>query len=238
MHSDATTAETRRSARASVLSVTRPATVSDLFWCFMLMSVVGLVVETLASYPVDGVWKDRAGLLWGPFSPIYGLGAVLFTVLLQPIAHRSAPLVFAVAAAAGAGFEYLVGSFWQKFFGIVAWSYVDEPFNLGGHTCLRMAVVWGLLGLAWIRLGWPLFLRLSDAVPRNRVRTAVTAAAAVFLVADVLMTFVAIDCWYGRQAGLPVETPVQRFCAEHFDDAFMAGRFQTMGMYVDQASLR
>ena len=101
-----------------------------------------------------------------------------------------------------------------------------------------MAVVWGLLGLAWIRIGWPLFLRLSDAVPRNRMRTAVTAAAAAFFVVDVLMTFVTIDCWYERQAGLPVETPVQRFCVEHFDDAFMSSRFQTMGVFVDQASLR
>ena len=41
-----------------------------LFWIFVICSVVGLVVETIVSYPIDGIWKDRAGLVWGPFSPI------------------------------------------------------------------------------------------------------------------------------------------------------------------------
>ena len=42
----------------------RPCTASS--GIFVLASVIGLVIETLVSYPIDGVWKDRAGLVWGP----------------------------------------------------------------------------------------------------------------------------------------------------------------------------
>ena len=53
-----------------------------LFWIFVICSVIGLVVETIVSYPIDGIWKDRAGLVWGPFSPIYGVGGMLMVQTL------------------------------------------------------------------------------------------------------------------------------------------------------------
>lgn len=215
-------------------------TVFNLFWVFIVVSVVGLYGETVVSYFVDGEWKSRAGLLWGPFSPIYGLGALLMTLLLNGIARHGGAVTFVAAAILGGAFEFAVGMFWQQAFGIVSWSYINEPFNLNGHTSLRAALMWGALGLVWIKLLYPWFAEGLDRL-RGRLPKAtrvVTAVMAVFLAVNVLMTFVTINCWFERQVGWPVETAVQQFCAEHFDDEFMAGHFGTMGMYVDQAVLR
>ena len=46
-----------------------------LFWLFVAGSVFGLVVETAFHAIVYGGYESRAGLVWGPFSPIYGVGA-------------------------------------------------------------------------------------------------------------------------------------------------------------------
>ena len=45
----------------------------------MVASVLGLIMEEVVHFlfVVPGQWQDRAGLLFGPFSPIYGCGAVL-----------------------------------------------------------------------------------------------------------------------------------------------------------------
>lgn len=205
-----------------------------LVWIFALCSVVGLVVETLVSYPVDGVWKDRAGLLWGPFSPIYGVGGVLMTVALNRLADARPVTLFAAAALVGATFECAAGWFWKHAFGIVAWSYADQPFNVGGYTCLGMALVWGAAGLAWMRLGLPRVVRLFDRIPVP-ARRPLASLLFAFLVVDAIMTVVAFGCWFDRQAGLPAEGPVSAYFAERYDDAFMAERFQTMSIYPDLA---
>ena len=47
----------------------------NLFWVFMVCSVLGLVIETVYHMVVvdPGVYQDRAGVLFGPFSPITAL---------------------------------------------------------------------------------------------------------------------------------------------------------------------
>lgn len=201
-----------------------------LFWIFVLASMVGLLVETISSYPVDGIWKDRAGLVWGPFSPIYGVAGVLATITLGRLRAAKPFLLFAASAVAGGLFEFVAGWFWESAFGIVAWSYADQPFNIGGYTCLGISLVWGLAGLVWVKALLRLACRLIDLIPL-RLRRATTTVLALFVAIDVAFTLTAFNCWFERKAGEGADTPVQAFFAEHFDDSFMESRFQTMSIY-------
>ena len=76
-----------------------------LVWIFAVCSVLGLIGETVVSYFVDGRWENRAGFLWGPFSPIYGVGGVLMTLALARLSDARGGVLFGVAAVVGAAFE-------------------------------------------------------------------------------------------------------------------------------------
>ena len=52
----------------------------NLFWIFVVTSVVGLVVETLVSYPADHMWKDRAGLVFGTLKYFLGSSGAISCV--------------------------------------------------------------------------------------------------------------------------------------------------------------
>ena len=68
-------------ARDSIFTRDVELSFFNLFWIYTIASVVGLVLETVVSAPIDGERRNRYGLVWGPFSPIYGGGAALMTPL-------------------------------------------------------------------------------------------------------------------------------------------------------------
>lgn len=229
--------DARASAREATASEAIKLDLYHLVWIFTVCCVVGLIGETVVSYFIDGRWEDRAGFLWGPFSPIYGVGGVLMTVTLSRLSEARGGVLFGVAALVGAGFEWFAGWFWENAFGIVAWDYSSQPFNLGGHTCLGMALVWGAAGVAWMKLVLPVLQRAADVVPVSWRGVFAWGLLAFFLV-DTAMTFLAFDCWMNRLAGVEPAGPVQLFFADHYGNAVMEGRFQTMSMYPVLANFR
>ena len=207
-----------------------PLSFFNLFWIFVVCSIAGLSIETVVSFFRDGQWESRAGFVFGPLSPIYGVGCVLITAALNRLYARRAIVQFLVAGIAGASFEYFAGWFFEAAFGIVAWSYEGQPFNFHGHTSLLMAGVWGAIGVLWMRFALPTIMSLIDRIPL-RARTPLTMAATIVVLADAVLTVVCLDCWYLRKLGNPAETPWQQFCAQYFDDEFMQSRFETMSMW-------
>lgn len=210
-------------------------TLYNLFWIFVIASVLGLVVETVVAAFMDGYVKDRAGLMWGPFSPLYGLGAVLMTLALNGLRDHSPLLLFVASALVGGALEFVAGWFWKSAFGIVAWSYIGRPLNFGGFTCVEMMAVWGLAGLAWARVGIPLVMRIVGLIP-ERLRKPLTAALAVFLAVDVAATLLGFNFWFERLEGISPDTPLSAFFAEHYGNDWMAQRFQTMSLWTDIAN--
>ncbi|MGI6105542.1 MAG: putative ABC transporter permease [Raoultibacter sp.] len=204
----------------------------NLFWIFIFGSIAGLLVETLVSTPIDGRLEDRAGLLRGLFSPIYGSGAVLMTLFLNRLWKKNVYMIFGISAIVGASFEFLVGWLLENVFGIVAWSYNNQPFSIGGHTSLGMAIIWGIAGVLWIKLLLPWLMGLIRLIP-ERIAKPLTAILTVFMIVNISMTLLSFDCWFNRKAEIAPANPVQEFFAEHYNDEFMEGKFQTLSIYSE-----
>ncbi|MDO4182827.1 MAG: putative ABC transporter permease [Coriobacteriia bacterium] len=211
----------------------------NLFWIFVIACFLGLIVEIIWHMVVvdPGVYQDRTGLLYGPFSPIYGVGCVLMTLALNRFRNKNIILIFVVCTIIGGTFEYCV-SWWMEIgFGAKAWDYSDKFLGdlLGGRTCLMFASMFGVLGTFWIKLLLPLMLKLINLIPW-KARYAVTAVCAALMAVNCVMTVQSLDCWYERVSGKPVVTDVQKFFAENYDDEYMQNRFESMSIEPDLAA--
>lgn len=207
----------------------------NLFWIFVVCSMLGLAMETLYHFVQFHEYQDRAGLLFGPFSPIYGVGAVLMTLVLNRFYRTSVVPLFFMSALLGGAFEYFTSWFLQTAFGVTAWDYTGMWLSIGGRTCGLYMCIWGFLGVLWIKVLLPGLLRLVNLIPWNW-RYAVTTVCAVLMAVNIVMSLQALDCWYLRESGAPVTTPVEHFYADHFDNQYMANRFQTMDMHPEQTA--
>lgn len=209
----------------------------NLFWIFVVCCVLGLMLETVYHFLIvaPGHYEDRAGLLFGPFSPIYGFGAVLMTVALNRFHDKNVILIFLVSAIIGGAFEYLTSWFMQFAFGIVAWDYSGTFLSIDGRTNGMFMVMWGVLGVMWIKLCLPWMLKLVNIIPWNWRYTLTTICAAL-MIADGVMTLLSLDCWYQRMAGNPPETAMEEFFGKHFDNQYMEERFQSMSIDPNNAT--
>ena len=219
----------------------------NLFWVFVICCFLGLVIETVYHFVivVPGEVQDRAGLLFGPFSPIYGFGAVLMTAALNRFYKANPVVIFAVSAVIGGLFEAATSLFMEFGFGAVAWDYsgstifgaFPDPIAavFGGRTSTLFMCMWGALGFVWIKLCLPWMLRLINLIPW-RVRYSFTTLCAVLMLVNGVMTLEALDCWFERLSGIPQTTPVERFYAENYDNDYMAHRFESMTITPDDSA--
>lgn len=207
----------------------------NLFWIFVVCCMLGLAIETVYHLVAFREYQDRAGLLFGPFSPIYGFGALIMTIALNRFHHKPVWFIFLLSAFLGGAFEFFTSWIMEYAFGICSWDYTGTFLSIDGRTNFSFMMAWGILGLLWIKYLLPYLLKFINLIPWNW-RYGTTMICTVLLLLDGIMTLQAIDCWYERMAGKVPSTPIEEFYAEYFNDDYMQNRFQTMMITVENSA--
>lgn len=193
---------------------------SKLFWIFMVGNVVGFVLETLYALVRTHEFQIRVGLVFGPFIPVYGLGAVAITLLLWRMYNQKDVMIFLASMFIGGAFEYLCSFVQQAVFGTVSWEYSDSPLNIGGRTNLMYSFFWGILGLVWVKDLYPALSRRIQKVPK-RVGRVLTVVFTVLMAVDVLLSVGAVYRQSERVNDIPADNVVREFFDTYFPDSYL-----------------
>lgn len=200
-----------------------------LFWVFFIGCFVGVVIEVLfCIFVTEHRYESRQGLIYGPFNPVYGFGAVAMTLVLYLFRKKSETWIFLVGAIIGAIFETLCSVYQEYFLGTVSWDYSDSKFSLmGGRTDLVYAVFWGILAVIWIKFIYPFMSKWIEKIP-NKVGIILTWILFVFMVFDCVISCMAVDRMVKRYNGTADDTAVGRFLDEHYPDEFLLQVYPNM----------
>lgn len=201
---------------------------SKLFILFMIGSFFGTVLETFYALFAEGHFEVRTGMVIAPFIPVYGGGAVLITLCLYKLYKLNSFIVFLAAAFIGAAFEFICSYFQEMFLGTISWDYSDTPFNIDGRTNLAFALVWGALGLLWIRYIYPFISRMIEKLPKRPWQKLTVIIFIVMFIGGVL-TCASIERKGKRAENIPPSTVLGQFCDAVFTDEYMDIVFPHLG---------
>lgn len=136
--------------------------VYHLIAAFIIYSVLGWFVESVYMSFCNHRLTNR-GFAKGPFCPIYGFGAVIGYLVLNPLSGHYVTL-YLTGAFLATTFEYLVGIMMQKLLGEVWWDYTEKPMNYKGIICLESTIAWGFYAIIITMFLHERVLHLIDAM--------------------------------------------------------------------------
>lgn len=200
---------------------------TKLFYLFVIGSFMGTVLETIWAICAEGHFEMRVGMVYGPFIPVYGGGACFLTIVLYKLYKLSDTLIFIISAVVGAMFEYFCSWFQEEIFGTVSWDYTGTLLNLDGRTNLMYALIWGFLGLVWVRYMYPFASKLIEKIP-VKVGAILTTVLIIFMMFDSFMSISAVYRWQQRIDGVPASNYFENYLDASFNNDKMNFLFPHM----------
>ena len=198
-----------------------------LIWVFLISALLGDLIETFYCGLVDGQWMNRSSVLYGPFSFVWGLGAVVLTVTLRRLAEKNDRYVFFAGFFIGGAYEYMCSVFTELVFGTVFWDYSDMPLNIGGRTNVLFCFFWGVLAVVWIKHIYPPMSRLIEKLPALAGKT-VTWVLVVLMVCNALLTGAAMLRYRTRAVSPEPANILDQFLDSQYGDSYMESHWPNM----------
>ena len=155
-----------------------------LFLIFLTGCFAGWIYEEIFYWITEGMLRNR-GILYGPWLPIYGIGA-LGIYALKPW-KKNPVLLFLLCAVVTGVVEYIIGFAGIHLLGMRLWDYRGLFLTIGGIICFRSVVSFAVMGLVFHYLLEPAAERMIRKANPNVIQIGCLLLALLFL-ADCILS--------------------------------------------------
>ena len=155
----------------------------EILWLFFVYSFLGWVLETASAAFRQKQFVNR-GLVNAPLCVIYGITAAVMTVFfgeLHGVWLCAAGFIISTLI------EWIAGHAIERMYHERWWNYSKLKWNLDGYICLPVSVCWGLLIVAAMEWGNPLFVKIYSLIPALPGKILVLVLLAVLII-DIAAT--------------------------------------------------
>ena len=191
-----------------------------IFIIFMIGSIIGYIVEMIVALVQNGHFVSRQGLIYGPFTPVYGIGILVYYGFFRCIKTRNKGIVFISCMLLGGITEYLCSYVQEKVFGTISWDYSEWLFNINGRTTIIHCTYWGLAGLLYISYIEPLIPKIEEFVKNHKVKI-MASTVAIFMLFNITISSMAAIRQKERLEKIPAEDSIDIFLDNMYPDEYM-----------------
>lgn len=168
---------------------------SRYFVLFIIYSFMGWLYETVFCTIKTHQWKNR-GFLFGPVCPIYGIGAVAISAIMNNISYfknvgYSWWHIFLISFLGSILLEYATSWILEILFHAIWWDYSNVPLNINGRVCLPAACGFGAAGLLVVYIIAPFTEKMVDSLSMNSIEI-ISLLFMALLAVDLTLTISAL----------------------------------------------
>lgn len=158
--------------------------------CFFIYSILGFIAEGIFTLIVSGHFSS--GILYGPWTPVYGFGAILTIVISRKIFKKmhqnkfiETLITFIILMIVLTIIEWLGGILIENLFHETLWNYKKYKYNIGKYISLEMSLIWGIISIFVIYFIKPIVDKLE-----NKIHKFITIIITILFTIDLVTTTV------------------------------------------------
>lgn len=203
-----------------------------LFFIFLIASMIGTIYEDLLIFVRTfletgvGVWMTHRGVIYGPFNVIYGFGAALMCWLLLRKPYKNWQ-IFLYSALMGGTVEYLLSLGQELVLGTRSWDYSGSFLNLNGRTTIPIMLIWGVMGLIFIKVVYPWVSDLIERIPPT-IGENLYIILLIFMIFNMVISWSALIRQNLRHYEIRPLTPLGEFYDRYYPDEFLRKYYTNM----------
>lgn len=183
----------------NIAEIKEKQTVQKLFLCFMMYAVFGWCYEVILETFIYRWGFSNRGVLFGPYCPVYGVGALSFLFCLGWLIRKKdvkwlnivKPILIFLGCMAVATLIELAASYLLEFFtGAWPWqTYARYKYNFQARIALSTSLRFGLGGTVFMYIVQPFFDWILSK-PSRKALNIIAVSVAVIVAADCVYTFI------------------------------------------------
>ena len=196
----------------------------NIFYIFIFSSILGYIIEFFWTLLKKGVLINHSAVVIGPFNFVYGIGAVIFTILLYRFKDLANIKLFFLSFIIGSIMEYMMSLGIELIIGFPAWDYSQKFMNLNGRIALMYSILWGLLGLLWIKYVYNWMQKLIDKI-NKKIGKIIMILLSIFLIFDIVLTLSAVNRAKAWEKGIPAQNKYEELLDKTFNRDYLKNMF-------------
>ena len=172
--------------------------VRKYFIYFMLYAIIGWCYEVFLEVVVYKWGFTNRGVLFGPYCPVYGFGAIAFLFTVYPLIKNKKstkkllfiPVVFLLCTVIATTIELITSYLCEFTMGSWPWqTYANYKYNFQARIALSPSIRFGIGGVVFLYVLQPLFEKLCDKLESKKLNI-ISNVLLVIIILDSIYTFI------------------------------------------------
>lgn len=192
----------KKHRKEGIVLKSKKAFIEKWFLAFMIYAIMGWCYEVFLEVVVYRWGFTNRGVLFGPYCPVYGVGALVFMFFYcRFLKARSfgenkfiswiikIALTFILCMFVATLIELIASYMLELFTGHWMWeTYVNYKYNFQGRIALSTSIRFGLGGLFFIFVIQPLIDKLTDRI-NEKAMNVISLILGIIVLCDMVYTF-------------------------------------------------